>query len=345
MRCPRRLDGLSFRPLVQRAQAGETVRGEDCQIARGDQGAQHWVRVSCAPATEAEGGIWLLVVDVAERRSLDILHEQVLGVVAHDLRNPMSALRMTLAMLAKKTEMPLERRLTLAERMMGTLGRMEALVNTLAEHARAEAGVDVRLHRASGNVGLIYDRVQQDLEVLYPGRVVEVQRRGDLEGFWDLPRLERVLSHVVGNALKHGSEEAPVNLVLDGAAPDRVRITVRNQGLPIPPDFLPLVYEPFTTGAIDKNGRRRAIGLGLFIVRHLVNAHGGAVRLESTEAAGTTVTVDIPRGDRAQDGRIDGRQEGRIDSGSSSGELPATGAEESDYLGEPFGSEGAGGGR
>ncbi len=288
------------RPPLARALAGELVQGEEYQVTREDDTVQV-VRVSAAPASDPSGGAWLLLVEVSERRNLDTVREQVLAVVAHDLRNPMSAMRMTLAMLGKKTEMPLERRLALAERLTGTLGRMEALVNTLVEYARADSGVELRLERSAANLGLIYDRVQSDMEVIHPGRSVDVQRLGDLEGHWDPGRIERVLSHLVGNALKHGPDEPPPRVVLDGTAPDHVRITVHNAGPAIRADLLPLVFEPFTTGAVDKQGRRRGIGLGLFVVRHLVGAHGGALRLTSTDEAGTIVTVNLPRrSDRAE---------------------------------------------
>jgi signal transduction histidine kinase len=304
---PDSADALALRPLfsppagarevsppLARALAGEVVQGEEYEIGREGDTARV-VRVSAAPSGDEGGGAWLLVVEIGERRNLEILREQVLAVVAHDLRNPMSAMRMTLAMLSKKAEMPLERRLALTERLTGTLGRMEALVNTLVEYARADNGIPSKLERTPANLGLIYDRVEVDLDVIYPGRKLEVQRQGDLEGVWDASRIERVLSHLAANALKHGPETPAPRLVLDGTAPDHVRITVHNGGPAISADLLPLVYEPFTTGSIDKQGRRRGIGLGLFVVRHLVAAHGGTIQLTSTDEAGTMVTVNLPR--------------------------------------------------
>ena len=216
------------------------------------------------------------MVDVGERRNLDTLREQVLAVVAHDLRNPMSAMRMTLAMLAKKTEMPLERRLALAERLTGTLGRMEALVNTLVEYARADAGVELRLERSPANLGLIYDRVQVDLDVIYPGRKVRRAAAGQPGG--------RVGRRPDGTgAVASGGQRAETRprrsagpgWCWTGPRPITSASPCTTPGRPSAADLLPLVYEPFTTGAVDKQGRRRAIGLGLFVVRHLVAAHGG----------------------------------------------------------------------
>jgi PAS domain S-box-containing protein len=297
-------DALELRPSpgtrpapITRALAGERIAGEDFIVSRPD-GSTRWVRLSAGPVSASDDvgtGAWAVLVEVGEQRPLEGLREQILGVVAHDLRNPMSAMRMTLAMLAKPAEVTTERRLALSERLLGTLGRMEGLVNTLAEHARAELGVATRITRARADMGDVYERAAAELQVLHPNRAVTVRREGDLAGYWDAARLERVLVALLGNALKHGSDATPVSVVMDGADAQRVVVTVHNDGAPIPPEVLPLVFEPFTTGSYDKQGRRRGIGLGLHIAGLLVSAHGGALTLDSSAGAGTTATVTLPR--------------------------------------------------
>jgi phosphoserine phosphatase RsbU/P len=236
-------------------------------------------------------------VDVAEHHGLDVLRQQVLGVVTHDLRNPLSALRMTTSLLAKPAEMPSARRIQLAERMLGTIGRMEGMVSTLLEYARAEAGVSIRLAREPIDLEASCARVRKELDVLFPGRAVAQRTAGagSLVGQWDGSRIERVLNNLLSNALKHGRDDAPVELVLDGSAPNAVTVTVTNQGTPIDPELLPKIFEPFTVGPLGQDGRRRSVGLGLFIVRYLVAAHGGAVTVRSTALEGTTFAVTLPR--------------------------------------------------
>jgi phosphoserine phosphatase RsbU/P len=282
---------------IERALAGAAVRSEDFELSRPD-GTAAWVRVSATPMKTTNGGktgVLVVALDVGETRGLDSIRQQVLGVVAHDLRNPLSALRMTTAMLIKGTDMPNERRVALAERMIGTIGRMEGMVASLVEFARAEAGVAIRLNREEVDLATVLGRIRHDLEVLFPGRKIDETRKGSLIGQWDGPRLERVLSNLIGNALKHGQDDTPVDLVLDGSDADVLKFSVHNAGPPIAPSLLPVVFEPFTIGPSDQQGRRRSVGLGLFIVRHLVGAHGGSVTVRSTDQEGTTFTVTLPR--------------------------------------------------
>ena len=235
------------------------------------------------------------MLDVGEARSLDAVRDQVLAVVAHDLRNPLSALRMTATMLTKTSEMTAARRIELAERMLGTIGRMEALVATLVEHAQSERGMQLRLQRDRTDLDEIYARVKRDIDVLFPGCAVQVTRRGRLEGHWDATRLVRVLSNLITNALKHGASDHPVTLTLDGSSDDVVWFSVHNQGAPMDPELLPRAFDAFAVGTPLSEGRRRQLGLGLFIVEHLVTAHGGKVSAASSVEAGTTFIVTLPR--------------------------------------------------
>jgi signal transduction histidine kinase len=303
--------GRGISPIT-RAAAGEAVRGADFELPRSD-GSVRLVRLSALPSEEdgrSDGGVWVTIVDLGERKSLDLLRSQVLGVVAHDLRNPLSAMRMTLAMLVKKTEVPSERRIALAERMQGTLARMEALVSSLVEQAQIDAGGELTLKREPQNLGDLYERVERDLQLLFPNRQIEVERRGSLEGTWDTARMERVLTNLLTNAFKHGRDDRPVRLLLDGEGESNIQLTVHNEGPPIAPQLLPVVFEPFSIGG-DRQERRRSIGLGLFIVKHLIRAHGGEVTVDSGEA-GTTFTVSLPRseGARSQTRSAGGRETG-----------------------------------
>jgi signal transduction histidine kinase len=278
---------------VERALAGTAVRDAELEWHRPDGGTR-WVRLTAIPLP-ADGGALLLLSDLSEARGLDAIRQQALGVVAHDLRNPLSALRMTAAIMARPKEMPTERRVQLTERMLGSIGRMEGLVATLLDHARSEAGVELRLQREPVDLGGVLERVKKDLEVLFPGRPLQERTAGSLVGSWDRGRIERVLANLLSNAFKHGREDTPVSVELEGSAPDAVTIVVTNLGPPIAPELMPHVFEPFTIGPVGETGRRRSVGLGLFIVKHLVVAHGGSVSVRSSLEEGTTFTTVLPR--------------------------------------------------
>ena len=102
-----------------------------------------------------------------------------------------------------------------------------------------------------------------------------------------------MLANLIGNALQYGQPGAPVSVTLDAAAADQVVVTVHNRGA-IPAEVIPHLFDPFRVRQKQVNGSR-GLGLGLYIVREIVQAHGGRVDVCSTEAAGTAFVVTLPR--------------------------------------------------
>jgi signal transduction histidine kinase len=119
---------------------------------------------------------------------------------------------------------------------------------------------------------------------------VRFESRGDVTGHWDADRLAQVVSNLVGNAIEHGTN-APVTLVASEAG-ERVRLTVHNNGDPIPAQARATLFEPLSCGTSDNP---RNLGLGLFIARAIVIAHGGEIGVTSTAESGTTFEVALPR--------------------------------------------------
>jgi phosphoserine phosphatase RsbU/P len=116
---------------------------------------------------------------------------------------------------------------------------------------------------------------------------------GDLCGEWDPDRLAQVVANLVGNALQHG--DGTEVRVLAGAAGDDVVLTVHNRGRAIPFEAQASIFEPLTRYAEIEGGHHTGIGLGLFIARAIVVAHSGTITVASTDDAGTTFEVRLPR--------------------------------------------------
>ena len=126
---------------------------------------------------------------------------------------------------------------------------------------------------------------------------------GTGRGHWDADRLAQVVSNLVGNALRYGDPAHPVRVEVTDAGAEII-LRINNRGAPIRPDVLPRIFEPFQRGA-DAGGkapRQEGLGLGLYIVRAIVLAHGGTIGVESSAEAGTTFTIHLPR-HRARHGR------------------------------------------
>jgi signal transduction histidine kinase len=132
------------------------------------------------------------------------------------------------------------------------------------------------------------------MEIAHPDWRFTFETTGDLAGLWDPDRLLQVASNLLGNAGQHGRTGEPIVVQLDGTSSDEVRLDVRNAGA-VPSAILTSVFDPFQ--ATRRRGdRSRGLGLGLFIVRELVAAHGGTAEIESSpDADVTTVTIRLPR--------------------------------------------------
>ncbi|MFY0524585.1 sensor histidine kinase [Archangium gephyra] len=128
----------------------------------------------------------------------------------------------------------------------------------------------------------------------WPERHLQVSQRGAATGEWDSDRMAQVVSNLVTNALKYSPKATPVRVELRTES-DSVELAVHNEGPPIPLDVLPRLFEPLQRGTPQVDRASRSIGLGLYIVKHLVEAHGGTVAAHSEQGLGTTFTVRLPR--------------------------------------------------
>lgn len=130
---------------------------------------------------------------------------------------------------------------------------------------------------------------------MYPDRSVQFEHQGDTEGYWDPARLVQVVENLVSNACKYGEPGAPITVRTLGG--DRwVWLEVHNRGAPIAAELLPHLFEPLRQGRRAGGvGALAGVGLGLYIVDHIVRAHGGTIDVHSTASEGTTFIVRLPR--------------------------------------------------
>ena len=134
--------------------------------------------------------------------------------------------------------------------------------------------------------------VVDELRVSHSGREISLATPEMLHGEWDPARVAQVVSNLVANALTHGASDGSVEVSLSENGGEAV-LCVRNRGIPIPGDLVPRIFEPLHRG--ETNGHRaRSLGLGLYIVREIVKAHGGSIGVDSNTEA-TVFTVRFGR--------------------------------------------------
>ncbi len=232
----------------------------------------------------------------AEARRMAELQERLVAMVSHDLRGPLMAMRTGLELLPRLGDLG-ERQRTTLERLGRSTRRMEGLVDGLLDLARGRHAGAIPLRLAPVRVGEIAARAIAEAEAAQPGASIRLEVRGDDRGLLDAQRVEQVAANMLRNALDHGCLEAPVEVGVRGLSSEIV-LEVRNAGQPISPEALPHIFEPFRRGRRGGGG----LGLGLFIVRELVQAHGGTVDVRS-DADGTAFLARLPRAPAA--GRVE----------------------------------------
>jgi len=217
--------------------------------------------------------------------------ERLIGIVSHDLRNPISAILMGASVLLEHDELS-ERATKIVARMQSSARRASRLIDDVLDFTQARLGGGIRVEKKPADLHAIVRHVVEELDAAQPDRLVHVLHAGDGRGRWDADRLAQVVANLVSNALKYGAPATLVNLETrdDG---DGVSLTVHNEGPAIPTDRLREIFDPMQRGSSEAP-RAHSVGLGLYIVKHIVEGHGGNVTVSSS-ANGTTFSVFLPR--------------------------------------------------
>jgi signal transduction histidine kinase len=229
---------------------------------------------------------------VAELQQTVHFNETFTAILGHDLRNPLAAIITSarLAMARDSTE-KLRKPLT---RILSSGDRMTRMIDQLLDVTRVRLGGGIAVVPVHTDVAALVRQVMDELDEANPEWSFQLACHGDTCGRWDPDRLSQVFSNLVANAVRHGRSEHGVFVTVDGRGERAVRVTVHNLGA-IPPERLPKLFEPLAGGARGADSSQ-GLGLGLFITRELVCAHGGSIEVCSDETAGTTFTVTLPRG-------------------------------------------------
>ncbi len=220
--------------------------------------------------------------------------ERLIGIVSHDLRNPISAISMAADLLLSGEGLDPHTARTLG-RIQASVARASRLIGDLLDFTQARLGGGIRMDPRPADLHVIVRPVVEELELAHPDRRISVEQSGDGRGRWDPDRLAQVVGNLVSNALQYGLPGSPVQVLTDEDE-DGVLLIIHNDGEPIPADRLAQIFEPMQRGA-DKSKSGRSVGLGLYIVKHIVEAHHGHVAVQSSQGEGTTFTVSLPRGD------------------------------------------------
>lgn len=223
--------------------------------------------------------------------------DMFLAVLGHDLRGPLSGIDMS-AMLLAKAGLADSARQQAAARIKRASRDMNRLITDLLEYTRTRLGAGIPIDRSVCDLGPVCEASLEDIRAGNPEQQFVQRMSGDLILQADAARMQQALSNLLSNAVQHGNRRSPVSLTADGEV-DAIVVKVCNSGDPIPPDALQAIFEPLVqtpNASSEAHERSRtSLGLGLFIVREIVLAHGGSITVESSVALGTVFTIRLPR--------------------------------------------------
>jgi signal transduction histidine kinase len=267
-----------------------------------DSSVRHY-REAIEPTRDHTGkvvGIIGAATDITEQQTMkeqltdDVrFRERIMGVLSHDLRNPLNAITMSTDLLLRRGERPPESREHIA-RIRRAADRMQEMIETLLDFTRLRFGA-FPLSFGPADLGSIAVGIVDEMRSGRPDRQIDLRVQGAPRGNWDAARVSQAVGNLVANALAYGCPGAPVTV--DVAGNDReATLSVNNRGDPIPASFLGVIFEPFRRAVRDRDRSPHGLGLGLYIVQQIVLAHGGDVQVESNAERGTTFTMRLPRG-------------------------------------------------
>ncbi|MFL5812277.1 MAG: ATP-binding protein, partial [Bdellovibrionia bacterium] len=234
-----------------------------------------------------------------EKERIQSEHElrQFMNTLSHDLKNPLSASRMTAQMIARHPD-HLDRIPSLASRIIDSLSRADKMIDDLLDASRIRAGKGLPIEIEECDLTQIANSVCEEMISVHGDRFRR-ELPDSLIGFWSCKNIYRLIENLLSNGIKYGFHDTPVTLKIS-AHESMIEISVHNLGEPISPDDQKQLFDPFVRSKAVESSHRKGWGLGLTLVRGVAEAHRGRVDVQSDKKRGTTFRVTLPRDARTK---------------------------------------------
>jgi signal transduction histidine kinase len=218
-----------------------------------------------------------------------------IGVLSHDIRTPLNAISLS-AQLQLNIATSKERQVMLASQIFESASRISEITSNLLDVTRARFGSGLPVLRGPMDMEFVGREVVEEMRIVNPTRTILFEATGNMKGIWDKARIGQVFSNLIGNAIQYSFADTSVKVNIKGTT-EEVSISVHNVGVPIPPDQIGSIFNSLTRAVTDEGEHPASVnlGLGLYIVKEIVESHNGTIEVASTEEEGTTFTVQFPR--------------------------------------------------
>jgi hypothetical protein len=303
-------DVAAGKPAAELDAAGRSGRLEDEGWRIRKDGTRFWANVVLTAMRDAEGrleGFAKVTRDLTERRAAEAdrlrlaqaeeavrLRDEFLSIAAHELKTPLTALNLNLHSLRRTVQHLDPRAATRVTQAVRSSERLSELVAMLLDSTRL-ASNGFELVREPF---LLADAVRDVLDAFLPaatqaGCALTLSVEGEARGVWDRRRIEQVVGNLVSNALRHGAS-TPVHVRVTVEQGEAV-VAVEDQGPGLGPEVLARVFGRYERASSPRH--HGGLGLGLYVSRGIVAAHGGSIEARNRPGGGACFTVRLPLGD------------------------------------------------
>ena len=235
------------------------------------------------------------VLELREKYIMDLeaergLRESFVSILTHDLRNPLGAAKLSAGLILDKSVNP-DVCQKMARQITSSIDRVDHMIENLLDANRIRAGERLPLEIEEFDLRCMLKSTLDELSIVHGDRIFLTEFQ-EVRGYWSRDGIRRAIENLISNAVKYGYPDRPITVSLK-QTPQTVIIAVHNEGSPIPPEELANLFQQFRRTKSAHASGIRGWGLGLTLVRGVVEAHGGTVKVES--APGTTFTLELPR--------------------------------------------------
>lgn len=281
-------------PSYKAIARGEPTIGSELTIL-GPDGELVPVLISTTPVKTRKGGMGAVSVfqDIRTLKELERLREEWASIIAHDLRQPLSTIAMRAQLIEQLySEKMQEGGKEALSSIREDVARLNRMIGDLLDISKIEAK-RMSLQKKVVNVGALTTKIAESLQGLFTGRAVRVLCEKPLFANLDTDRFQQVLGNLLSNASKYGEPKTEIRVDVVEKN-EQVEVVVTNQGPGIPADQLPVLFSRFTRTREARAGKVEGLGLGLYIIKGLVEAHGGRIWAESTPGKTTSFHFTLP---------------------------------------------------
>lgn len=219
------------------------------------------------------------------------LKDEFLAIVSHDLRNPMNAIALNTQLLERLNSSGDPRLDRISTSLDASIAQMKRIISDLLDLTAIDAG-KLSVHLKPGDARSAIEESLESFHSARAGRSITLEVRVPAEPLaarFDSGRIVQVLDNLIHNALKFTPDGG--RIVVEGRRAEAVEILVRDSGPGLTPEEIAVIFERFRQ--VEKRGRR-ALGLGLYISRSIVESHGGRIRVDSVPGEGSTFSFTLP---------------------------------------------------